>query len=127
MIRALVVGGLVVAAAVFLFSAGWRQPFVARNAGTALWFGAICTLCMGIFLRAHTARSGASPGTKVFDARIIAAAAVPGMLFTAILVLGGAIPVSGFILLAAGVLGGGFSSLLYYPRQFDPDSPAGRR
>jgi hypothetical protein len=127
LIRALVVGGLVTAAAVFVFSAGWRQPFVARNAGTALWFGAICALCMGVFLRAHSARRGASPGTRVFDARIIAAAAVPGMLFTVVLVLGGAIPVSGFILLAAGVLGGGVSSLLYYPRQFDPDSPGGRQ
>lgn len=110
------------AAVLFVFSAGWRQPFVVESAWMALGNGIISALCVGIFLRVHSARRGSPPATKVFDVRIIAAAAAPGLLMTALLTVAGAIPVSGFMMVAAGALGGGVASLLYYPRQFDTDA-----
>ncbi|MFC0249423.1 hypothetical protein ACFFIO_13035 [Citricoccus parietis] len=127
MIRALVVGGLLTAAVLFVFSAGWRQPFVAESAWIALGYGIMSALCAGIFLRVHAARHGSHPVTKVFDARIVAAAAAPGLLMTVVLITAGAIPVSGFMVIAAGALGGGVASLLYYPRQFDSDGSVRRQ
>jgi hypothetical protein len=120
-IRSLVIGGLVTAAVLFVFSAGWRQPFVAESVWMALGYGAMSALCLGIYLRVHAARRGSSPVTRVFDARIVTAAAAPGLLMTVLMILAGAIPVFGFLMLAAGALGGGVGSLLYYPQQFDPE------
>jgi hypothetical protein len=36
-----------------------------------------------------------------------------------LMILAGAIPVSGLLVLASGAFGGGITSLLYYPRPFD--------
>jgi hypothetical protein len=93
----------------------------------ALGYGIMSALCAGIFLRAHAADRGPRPVTKVFDVRLVVAAAAPGLLMTALLILAGAIPVSGFLVLVSGALGGVVASLLYYPRQFASDSSARRR
>ena len=127
MIRALVAGGLVTAAVLFVFSAEWRQPFVTESAWMALGYGAMSALCAGIYLRVHAARRGSRPATRVFDARVVTAASAPGLLMSVLMILAGAIPVSGFLMLAAGALGGGVASLLLYPRQFDlKDSARGQ-